>query len=337
VFVIGNYYQRNADWIDLSDIDFFKYAIDFAILKYETEYADRDHLSQEEVANIKKNDIPVIISSTITSKKKDEVSMKRKAINERIKMRSIILDADFEKGDEEQADLFKNNCILVAKQHNTPILIYPTPSYPEKPRFRVVFFAKSLLNEDTYYQAVHYLYDQLKFDMTDKADENIKSTNNAPYFINKDQVNNIYSDLDNKELQPLDNKLWKEYPRPKRKKKKQSRNHKSFYDEVPIFQDQLEEATKRIAPEIQDYTFFWKFASSVYRAEYHGQISNDQAIQIMQMIADYSNDESQRQKWFYENVSFYNDTKSRMYDDSELVYKAMPLLAYQEYKESILE
>lgn len=336
MFVLQNYFDRNATFIDLPDIEFFKNAIDLADLKYQSEFSSKDELARDEIDEIKKNQIPVIMCSTITSKKKEEVSMKRKDINDRIKSRSIILDADFNPGEEDQSNLFWNNCKLFAKEHNTYVLLYPTPSYPEKPRFRAVFFSKQLLNEDSYYQAVHYIYDKLKFDMTDKSDENIKSSNNAPFFIKKEQLNDVFSNLDKTDLQPLESSLWKEYPKPKKKKKKQYKNGRSFYDNVPILDEQIEEASKQIATEIQDYDFFWKFASSVYRSEYHEQITEDQAIQIMTLIAEYSGDEANRQKWVYDNIDFYKKTKSRMSNDDELIYRSMPLLAYQEFKDIII-
>ena len=43
--------------------------------------------------------------------------------------------------------------IKFAENYNTPIVIYPTISFPEKPRFRVVFFVKRQLNEKNYFKA----------------------------------------------------------------------------------------------------------------------------------------------------------------------------------------
>ena len=63
-------------------------------------------------------------------------------MNERARNRYLIIDADYDVGEEDKSQELYDKLIALAKKHNTKLVIYPTISYPTKPRFRAVLFTK---------------------------------------------------------------------------------------------------------------------------------------------------------------------------------------------------
>lgn len=334
MYVTSNYYQKDARYIDMSDLDFFHYSLKLAEDQLKKRLDEKGSFTKEEIDEAKMQEVPVMYATTVSKKQPDEVFLARKQISPRARNRHLIIDADFDKGEENEAENFKRNCVALSNEYQTPIVIYPTPSYPDKPRFRVIFFVKRVLSEATYYQAMTWLYEELNTEPNDKSDLHIKSSNNAPSFFNEAQLAGVIDTTQEKDLQPLDNSLWRDFDKPKYRK---SSSHKSKYDIISITNDELVIGSTLIAPMIgDDYDFFWKFASSVYRAEHFEQIDQEQAENVMKIIASGITNQNRIKEVELENMAYYRELRGRLINDEVSTMKARPLLSYDEIKSTIL-
>lgn len=334
MYVTSNYYQKDARYIDMTDLDFFHYSLKIAEDQLQERLDKKGAYTKEEIDEAKMKEVPVMYATTVSSKKPDEVFLARKEISSRARNRHLIIDADFNEGEEKEAEDFKRECVALALSYETPIFIYPTPSYPDKPRFRVIFFVKRVLSEATYFQAMTWLYDELNAEPNDKSDLYIKSSNNAPSFFNEAQLDGVIDKTQDKNLKPLDNSLWRDYDKPKVRK---ANTGKSKYDELMITDEELVIGSTLIAPMIgDDYDFFWKFASSLYRAEHFEQISQEQAEKVMKIIASGITNQNRVKETELDNLTYYTELRGRLANDEVSMMKARPLLSYDEIKSTIL-
>ena len=239
-----NVYEKTATYFDIDDILFFKQVHQLALKNYEQNKDDLEILSTDELANYKKEHSPVIYASTVTKYNKMlDQFITRTEMNERARRKYLILDMDFNQGEEAEALTFKRLFMNYADKQELAYLIYPTISYPTKPRFRCVLFTQKAMTEKSYFQAITWLYGELGLPtltyteleslgithvydeqtMTivkalDASNKKIKSNNNAPLYVNGEQIAFAVDKLDNPNK--LDNKVWRDVPAPSFKKVK---------------------------------------------------------------------------------------------------------------------
>ena len=364
MYMTKNVYQRNVTYYDGDDITIFHYLIEKAKSVFIENSNYFESLSDDEIKKLKKNNTPVIFASTVSSMKPAfDFSLIRSDMNDRARRRYLIIDADFDAGKEESSQYLYNKIIEVAKEHNTPLIIYPTVSYPEKPRFRAVMFTKNLLGAAEYYQAMSWWYDQLGIfminknaradqdvyevleglekDLVDAADTsntNIRSNNNAPFFVNFDQLKAIYDNTQAEGLELLEKSLWKEYDKPKLPKRQNFDDH-NMLDEYKLSDEFLDKAVHDFAKTdfAKDYNTFWRFLHSVARAEDKKQITPEQVDKILNWVAETGDNNGKELVWKLNNRSQYAIERNRVLSIPSYYKSAAPLCAYPAFRDVLLD
>lgn len=364
MYMTKNVYQRNVTYYDGDDITIFHYLIEKAKSVFIENSNYFESLSDDEIKKLKKNNTPVIFASTVSSMKPAfDFSLIRSDMNDRARRRYLIIDADFDAGKEESSQYLYNKIIEVAKEHNTPLIIYPTVSYPEKPRFRAVMFTKNLLGAAEYYQAMSWWYDQLGIfminknaradqdvyevleglekDLVDAADTsntNIRSNNNAPFFVNFDQLEAIYDNTQAEGLELLEKSLWKEYDKPKLPKRQNFDDH-NMLDEYKLSDEFLDKAVHDFAKTdfAKDYNTFWRFLHSVARAEDKKQITPEQVDKILNWVAETGDNNDKELVWKLNNRSQYAIERNRVLSIPSYYKSAAPLCAYPAFRDVLLD
>lgn len=333
MYVSQNVYDRDARYIDLSDQDFFHEAIKIAKRKYEDDKLNEIIYTDEDIEQIKKNQTPVFFASNLTKRSNQEIFVRRRGLKDRLRRKYLIIDADFNQGEEEQSQELFDKAISLAEEYETPIVIYPSASYPLKPRYRIVFFVKRMLNATSYKKAMIWLYSELETEATDRSDFYITGNNNAPIFFNEAQLDKIIDTTQNKDLKPLNNKLWS-HIKVKKERSQEDYQLKTEYDRYPIEKDEFTRMMSFM--NIDSYDEFWKFSYSLLRAEVNDQITHDQALDAMKIISQVApNDETQLQ-WEQDNINKYQSFKSGVEDGTIDLKRSLPLVRYDEYIQAMM-
>lgn len=333
MYISQNVYDRDARYIDLSDQDFFHEAIKIAKRKYEDDKSNEIIYTDEDIEQIKKNQTPVFFASNLTKRSNQEIFVRRRGLKDRLRRKYLIIDADFNQGEEEQSQELFDKAISLAEEYETPIVIYPSASYPLKPRYRIIFFVKRMLNATSYKKAMIWLYSELETEATDRSDFYITGNNNAPIFFNEAQLDKIIDTTQNKDLKPLNNKLWS-HIKVKKERSQQDYQLKTEYDRYPIKKDEFTRMMSFMS--IDSYDEFWKFSYSLLRAEINDQITHDQALNAMKMISQVApNDETQLQ-WEQDNINKYQSFKSGVEDGTIDLKRSLPLVRYDEYIQAMM-
>lgn len=333
MYISQNVYDRDARYIDLSDQDFFHEAIKIAKRKYEDDKSNEIIYTDEDIEQIKKNQTPVFFASNLTKRSNQEIFVRRRGLKDRLRRKYLIIDADFNQGEEEQSQELFDKAISLAEEYETPIVIYPSASYPLKPRYRIIFFVKRMLNATSYKKAMIWLYSELETEATDRSDFYITGNNNAPIFFNEAQLDKIIDTTQNKDLKPLNNKLWS-HIKVKKERSQQDYQLKTEYDRYPIKKDEFTRMMSFMS--IDSYDEFWKFSYSLLRAEINDQITHDQALDAMKIISQVApNDETQLQ-WEQDNINKYQSFKSGVEDGTIDLKRSLPLVRYDEYIQAMM-
>lgn len=367
MYITKNIYQRYVTYFDGKDIDIIHYMVEKAKSNYLENKEKFDNLTDEEISNIKKNNTPVIFASTVSSKDSNDFALIRSDMNSRAIRKYLIIDADFDENKEYYSNYLYNKIIEVAKEYNTPVIIYPTISYPNKPRFRAIMFTKHALNEKSYYQAMSWWYEKLEIMQTksslnpdlsitreiledldddlireislasDTSNLNIHSNNNAPVFINSEQLDFIYDTSQDKNLELLDKSLWKDYKKPSIPTTK-TYGMKNALDEIKLNDEILKEATLELAKTdmAKDYNTFWRILHSIARAETTEQISHEQAQNMLEWIAETGDSDEKVLEWKLNNSKQYAIELQRVSTNNLCMKRAKPLVSYPMFKNKIL-
>lgn len=327
-------YVKNATYVDLPDIEFFQHCLTVAQARFESGQTDENDVSVDVI----KKSTPVAYMSTVTKMTEDDkTSLSRREINERGRRRFIMIDADYDAGDEDESSQVRNKIIELAREHSTPVLIYPTASYPEKPRFRAVMFTKRVMPDTQYYKAMSWWFDQLGIEPIDEADMRITANRNLPVFTNPEQIEQIYSTLTDDELQPLDNSLWKDYTAPKKKKPadysalmaSDSRvNDKSImWDDTDIVRAAREIGLTGLGATRHS---IWKFVQSIACAKVESTLTPEVAGKIMYALAERGETKAEQERWYKGNIEMMQECERAIVEQTVALQEIRPLIAYSE-------
>lgn len=357
MYVTKNIYESYATYIDLPDTDFFHEALENAKTVYKKHAETIEDMSQESIKELKNRSVPVMYVTTVSKRKADDFKLIRTDMNERARRKFLIIDADFSEGEDSTSEKLRENIIRLAEQLNTPLVIYPTHSYPEKPRFRAVFFTKQLLDAASYMQAMTWLYDMLGIYIikgdedpiievlnedeielskgVDRGNLHIKSNNNAPFFTNETQLDYIVDTTQDDSLELLDKSLWGNFPKPKIAKPKVW-GSKTAIDEYSLSNDILKAGCLAYAKtdEASSFDTFWRFLHSLARAEFYGQITSDQVQSALTWVATNPN-KSKQSKWIIDNKERYKIERDRVHTRDDYLKRAKPLVAYPAFADLI--
>ena len=326
MYVAKNIYASDILFVGMPDDKFLHETIELAKKRYAL---DKDITLDNELADkLKYQQTPVMFCSTVDKfdKTKDLV-VNKKELFSRLKQRFIVIDADFEAGQEAQSNMLRANCIKLAMTHNSKLIIYPSASYPAKPRFRAIFFVKRVMNNSSYFKAVTWLFEQLNYTATDRNDYRIRNTN-LPYFTDTEQIDNVFDNTLDPTMGKLDNKLWSGYDAAPAKKD-------YVFDTGPLDRLHFDEDTalqladKFIQSGLADeYSTVWPFVNSLARAHALDQISDSSARKVLVKIADVASEVHIAERWAHSNVSMFNAAKLAIESDQSKMLAARPLIKY---------
>lgn len=328
MYITNSMYDLYARYIDLDDRDFFRNCLEIAKTNI--------HKLEEVEVNRIKQSTPICYMSSLSSQKKEEQIVMRKLLNSsRGRRKFLMIDADFDIGQENDSEELIAKLKEFADQMKTPLMIYPTISYPEKPRFRAVLLVKRGLNDSKYWCAMTWLYEQLQTEALDASDFRITANRNLPIFCNEEQVKAAYSTFDNLELQPLDNSLWKDVKAPAKKEltKEQIADLKEIeYDEELLLKGSKVLAKRKIA---KSYETFWHVVASLAAAVQLEQIDEEVAFEMLDNFAQAGEDESKIRAWEIGNRELYRQFATQYKEIPENIIKARPINSFSEFAKSV--
>lgn len=329
MYVSDTYRSRVCRYIDLDDREFFQMALDRAIRM------------QPEVANISrdtawlKSHCPIAHISTLSpAPVAAEHEVDRLYVHTaRARRRFLMGDVDFDADEVAESREMWRALKRFAEKHRTPLMLYPTLSYPEKPRYRFVFLVDRPLSPSRYGQAMTWLYDQLGFEPTDTSDMRITMNRNLPLFATERQVKGVWSTFSDESLEPLDNDLWKNAPAYRGPTGIVSASYKPPSDlsgvhALKFDAKRLVEAAGEYAHDekMGEYRTFWPVVNSFAAAVAAGGISEACAVRCMRALAGAAGDDrSKRQRWAVGNEQMLYDAMRSMND--EKMADARPLAA----------
>lgn len=317
MFVATSVYSKVLQYIDLTDVDAFKESLRLA----------KTHVNPD----ASKLNAPVVFMSVLSKQTPEESNAvpRSLAASDRARRKFIMLDVDFEPGDEPLFELLRDNFVAFAETHKTPALMYPTLSWPKKPRARFVLFTKRVMTADNYYKAVNWLSKQLVYQLTDSSDTRMSANRNLPWFSSDDQVDGIIDMLDGDELKPLDNKLWSSEPGlPKAKTVMFTR---SDYDvDVTYDVDLLCKAIEAyvVATNATDYSKVWRLIESIADELLYGSIDRSDAQRLMASVASVAKDDAQLVRWATGNMELLTKSITAIETQKRQRSFIKPLLAY---------
>ena len=327
MYVTSSIYDTFARYVDLDDRSFFLQALKIAKDNYLK-------LLEEDRSKIKQH-TPVCFVSTLSGKKESENFASRKLLNtDRARRKFLMIDADFAEGEEERSEKLQEKLKDLANQHQTPLMIYPTVSYPEKPRFRAVLLVKRGLTPQKYWSAMTWLYRELETSVLDKSDLRISANRNLPVFCNEEQIEKIYSTFEDSNLKELDNSLWKDIEAPK--KTQLTKEQLEDLSSVTYDEDKLIDGVKAISKKdiVKSYETFWQITASLAAGVILEQLDEDLVFEMLDMFAEVGENPSQIAKWQSGNRDLYHQFKSQYTEIPENIAKARPLHTYTEFSQA---
>lgn len=333
MYAAPNLYSTQVFYIDLPDDEFFAETLKRASLLHEA--GKLDEYSPESIKKM----TPVVFASTLSKRSDAEDVISRKDVNsDRAQRKFLMIDADFDPGQERESDLLRKRLIDLAEEHSTPILVYPTISYPEKPRFRAVLFTKRVMKSDNYFQAVNWLYDSLDWEIMDASDTRMSANRNAPIFNSDSQIEQVYSTIGDEGLAPLDNILWRDYPKPPKKKPHidYAEMNKAFegieLDPTALVTGARKMAHTKIASR---YETFWRVAESIAASVVSGQITLETAHKMLDALAEAADTQEKQDRWTEQNKELLSKHMKIFEEDPTRMLESRSLPLYTEFTTAI--
>lgn len=327
MYFAQNYFERYAHFQEISALKFFYDLSKKAVRRYKNG------------KKLNKQQTPVVFGTSIQdfNSTKDNV-IARIEMNQRGVLRDFIgIDWDFDTGEEDKLQTVLESLRTFSQKHETPVLIYPTASYPKKPRIRTVMFTKEMMNGSEYDKAVTFVEQVLGVHHNDETNYDIKHNFNLPVINNDAQLQRLELIMKHTH-KPLDNELWSET---KPSSKKTQRDGNTHIKETLVTPEEKESHTNAQVKEGLDwlnkerrrakqgsqfdfkrYFSFFQFQHAIARAEVIGSITRQQALMIMQYVADGNSD------WERRNVEDYQHELPRVQEDESKLKRAKPLSFY---------
>lgn len=328
MYITNSMYDLYAKYVDLDDRTFFSRSLEIA-------KENMFKLQEVEIDRIKQS-TPVCYMSSLSSQKSEEQIVLRKVLNSsRGRRKFLMIDADFEIGQEIDSEKLIERLKSFADKMKTPLLIYPTISYPEKPRFRAVLLVKRGLNDSKYWCAMKWLYDELETEILDASDLRITANRNLPIFCNEEQVKAVYSTFDDMSLEPLDNSLWKDVKAPP--KQELSEEQLADLKEVEYDEETLLEGSKILAKRkiAKSYETFWHVVASIAAAVRLEQVDEEVAYEMLDNFAQAGEDPNKIRAWEIGNRELYHQFSTQYKEIPENIVKARPLNSFSEFVKAV--
>lgn len=180
MYVTENIYQKRATYVETSStFKFFCMTAVQAVERYDNK------------RRLLKSKTPVVFATSVKGFEKDTdtPTIARVEMNDRGILRDYLgIDWDFEPGEEDKLKKLVTKCGEFATKYQTPILFYPTFSFPKKPRARTVIFLDRQIDQEPYAKGVYFIEKEFDLNTDDDGNYNIKHNFNLPVINRDDQL-----------------------------------------------------------------------------------------------------------------------------------------------------
>lgn len=322
-------YDRSAEWFGVDDRTFFLACFEEAKRFAEENLGDIYELDVNEV----KASTPIVHCTSLSGVKATSAVDRRKLHSDKARRKFVIADMDFAVDQVPMSHEVWEKAVTIAKELKTPIMTYPTVSYPGKPRWRLVLLTRRVMDANQYKKAVTWLFTQLGTAITDMSDLSMSVNRNLPIFRNKEQLESdfLYETFSDESLTPLDNDLWSDV-RLERKRRK-----KRYGDEGVKVAECDAKALLAICPDFgltpicSTYDMYWKVSQSFADAVLNGWLTEDDATECVKALAEKC-DPTKKDMWAFSNELMLQRHMAEIetYDDDTRLAYVRPLWSYTE-------
>lgn len=281
----------NVHYIDMNVIDWLEY-IHFNMTPPEKDVTE---LSDDEVNTIKKSDVKGLFCSGFETQNDptniqtpDELIPRKESKAARPVRDFVAIDYDdFE--DKKQADELPDRVKQIFGDYN--YAVYPSISYPKKPRYRFVLEVEPTLNYRNYHYVVREIMDLIGFEAGDESNEQYNHLMNAPYYFSQDtkdiavfnKTGQAYDVSEILDSMTEDDKKTKSSKRTVNEPKPVNNSIKSN-----TLSDALENflENENVVDNLNNsYEYFWRFTESVAMAIINGTITETFGSEMMTRVA----------------------------------------------------
>lgn len=211
--------------------------------------------------------------------------------------------------------------------------VYPSISYPAKPRWRLVVMLHDHVSETHYKYIVQHVIDTIGFADGDDSNKQITHLMNAPRYSSQEGRDKAVFQITGKRfdasdiMDEVDEQLAQNSSKTSKKGSKKAKNENNDQStplEEDILRNALDDflASDEIKQELAEYTFFWKFAESVAYAQMKDTISREFAETIMHEVA-YGNPD-----WEKNNIEELDNQIRKLNGDFKRQSLVKPITAY---------
>lgn len=240
----------------------------------------------------------------------------------------IVVDYDALE-DKEYADELPNRINELFKEYN--YAVYPTISYPEKPRYRFILETDEMIAKSAYSEIVAYFIEKIGYPHGDEANFKINHLQDVPIYASKEARERAVFNITKKKyplfeiLDELDIENTNRNP----KSAPVSAGNKISVDNTALDIDALRDALNdflsdsKTKENLDIYENFWRFTETVANAVLTGTITMEFAEEIMTKVA--FGDE----KWEKNNVEFELPNQiNKLENNKQQQGLAKPITAY---------
>lgn len=254
---------------------------------------DVTKLSDDEVNDIKKDKVKALFASGFeTNNDPSNIQTPEHAPRKETKTAPPVRDfvaIDYDDfTDKSIADELPDRVAQMFGDYN--YAVYPSISYPKKPRYRVIIQVEPILTKKTYHYVAKEIINQLGFTSGDDGSEQINHLMNAPYYFEQDTKDLAVFNKTGKKLDVSDilanmseddEKSTNTSPIKQPKPITGALKSNTLTEALNTFleNDNVQEHLKN------SYEYFWRFTESVAMATLNGTITLDFAKDIMVKIA----------------------------------------------------
>lgn len=331
MYISDNIYDRVCTYVDLPDREFFMCAIEEAIRltgEVGASGIDTDTLKQR---------VPIAHISKLSKQTRNETEIDRRtAHGDRARRGFLMGDVDFNADQKRESMALYNKLRRLANSLDTPLLLYPTLSAPAKPRYRFVFLTKRAVNAAQYYQAMSWLYEQVGCEGMDEGDKSMRVNRNLPLFLDDAYKKMLsHSTFDRDDLEPLDNALWRDMPKP-------AKRAPIAAGDVEMHAIRLDpalcvEAAEKCAEDgiVGTYNKTWPLINAIAASVASGALARDTAYEICDALAGAAEDEQTKARWRSGNRTMLDGAIGRMGNAAE-VNRTRPLVEWGAFMEAAI-
>lgn len=334
MYVSKSLYDKRAREVALDDRQFFSLALSHAV-----KLAEKAELEGQSIdSKLLKESTPIIHCSSMSPREEGDEELSRTDVHSaRARRKFLIADMDFNEGEEMLSDLAWEKAKALGERLQTPVMTYPTASWPKKPRWRLVMLSKRGLSKEAYWKAMTWLYAELGMEPTDRSDLNMSMNRNLPAFLNEEQAHSklAFSTFDDESLQPLDTKLWSGVKSPKKRTAPKHASQAASAAGIDVDIDALISGCEELGRQkiCASYDTYWRVSMSFAAAVAQGLISGSDGAACVRALASGAPDSFKKAQWEAGNEMMLARHLSELAEKgSEAMAMARPLQTYTELR-----